>query len=282
MQRGITRLNLSTELLEELNNLRNINISSNGIVIYEDYSKLPTNDVNINFAYCKNDYTDNTDADNPIIYSQGIYFYDLVNSKWSILPLAGLDEIKEALESLSFNKIDRDELHEYLDKDTYMSEINEGNVKSADVANEIKGTELAKPYQFFGLDGNGEAKFQYLPIQGDGQVTQGNFEQRTIFDAKANDIYEIGSLNKLDECKIFVQAYTEIKGQQDIVGTIKGFNIEHKDMFYYNNNIEFDKNGCSIKKTYEYKIEENSDGFYETEIINPKEYIEIVNFKKKR
>ena len=29
---------------------------------------------------------------------------------------------------------------------TSMSEVNEGNVKSADVANSIKGVELAKPY----------------------------------------------------------------------------------------------------------------------------------------
>ena len=252
----------------------------NGVAIYEDYSKLPTDLTEKTIAYCENDYADTIST---TTYDKGFYFYNTDISKWKLITInvdVDLSELEEAL-----NKIDdmatQNDLKDYLDKDTYMSEINEGNVKSADVANSIKGVELAKPYQFFGVDATGETKFQYLPIQGDGQVTQGNFEQRKIVDAKANDIYEIGSLNGLDEFKIFVQAYTEIKGRQDIVGTIKGFDIEHKDRFYYNNNIEFDKNGCSIKKTYGYKIEENGDGFYETEIINPKEYIEIVSFKKR-
>ena len=275
MQRGITRLNLSTKLLEELDNLKNINSSSNGIEMYEDYSKLPTNDVKINFAYCKNDYTDNMDVNNPIVYYKGLYFYDLVNSKWSILPLAGLDEIKEAVESLSFNKIDRDELHEYLDKDTYMSEINEGNVKCADAANEIKGAELAKPYQFFGLDGTGEAKFQYLPIRGDGgEVTQGNFEQRKIIDAKANDVYEIGSVNGLDEYRIFVQAYAEIEGQQNIISTIKEFNDFHKDSFYYNKeNVEFVSDGCGIKNKYSVRVNLKKNDYFISNDINMDEFI---------
>lgn len=275
MQRGITRLNLSTKLLEELDNLKNINSSSNGIETYEDYSKLPTNDVKINFAYCKNDYTDNMDVNNPIVYYKGLYFYDLVNSKWSILPLAGLSEIKEALESLSFNKIDRYELDEYLDKDTYMSEINEGNVKCADAANKIKGTELAKPYQFFGLDGTGEAKFQYLPIRGDGgEVTQGNFEQRKIIDAKANDVYEIGSINGLDEYRIFVQAFKFKEGAKNIVSTVKEFNDSHKDSFYYNKeNVDFVSDGCSIKNKYSFHVNLPKDGYFISNEINIDEFI---------
>ena len=244
------------------------------IAIVDNYHNLSSL-TDVNFAYCKNEYTDNTDVNNPIIYSKGLYFYDSVNSKWNILPLhatVDLSEIEEALESLSSNKVDRDELDEYLDKDTYMSEINEGNVKSADVANKIKGTELAKPYQFFGLDGTGEAKFQYLPIQGDGQVTQGNFEQRKIIDAKANNIYEIGSLNELDECKIFVQAYTEIEGQQNIVGTIKEFNNIHKNSFYCNNNVEFSEEGCFIKTIYPLEVS-SYNNLYKTNTINKNDYI---------
>ena len=247
------------------------------IVIVDNYYNLLSL-TDVNFAYCKNEYTDNTDVNNPIVYSKGLYFYDSANSKWSILPLhatVDLSEIEEALESLSSDKIDRDELDEYLDKDTYMSEINEGNVKSADIANKIKGIELAKPYQFFGLDGTGEAKFQYLPIQGDGgEVTQGNFEQRMLFDAKANDIYEIGSLNELDECKIFVQAYTEIEGQQNIVGTIKEFNDSHKDSFYYNKeNVEFVSIGCGIKNKYSVRVNLQKNDYFISNEINMDEFI---------
>ena len=167
-------------------------------------------------------------------------------------------------------------------KENYVSDINDGYVKAADKAKTLEGTELAKPYQFWGIDINGEAKYQYLPLTNNQEIHQGNFEQRELINVAANDIYEIGSLNELDECKIFVQAYTEIKGQQNIVGTIKKFNNEDKDKFYYNTNgnIEFGENGCSIKEIYEYEIKKNSDGFYETKIINPKEYIKIVSLKR--
>ena len=181
--------------------------------------------------------------------------------------------VEEALNKID-DMVTQNDLDDYLDKDTYMSEINEGNVKSADVANSIKGVELAKPYQFFGVDATGESKFQYLPIQGDGQVTQGNFEQRKIVDAKANDVYEIGSVNGLDEYRIFVQAFKFKEGVKNIVSTVKEFNDSHKDSFYYNKeNVEFVSDGCGIKNKYSVRVNLKKNDYFISNEINMDEFI---------
>lgn len=170
----------------------------------------------------------------------------------------------------------------YLTKQEYASEINEGSVKMADKAKTLEGTELAKPFQFWGIDANGNAKYLYLPFENNTDTGAGEIEQRVLLNVVANEILEIGSINNLDECKVFIQAYKFISGEENVTNTVKEFNNGQEDSFYYTNgNIEFDENGCSIKESYEYKIKENSDGFYETEIINPKEYIEIVSLKKR-
>ena len=56
----------------------------NGVAIYDDYSKLPTDLTEKTIAYCENDYVDNTDVDNPITYDNGFYLYDSVNSAWEL------------------------------------------------------------------------------------------------------------------------------------------------------------------------------------------------------
>ena len=247
--------------------------AGNGVVIYDDYSQLPTGLTEDTIAYCKNDYIDNTST---MTYNKGLYFYNINNSTWELITInvdVDLSELEEAL-----NKIDdvatQNDLKDYLDKDTYMSDVNKGNVKSADIANSIKGAELAKPYQFFGVDGAGESKFQYLPIQGDGQVTQGNFEQRQIVDAKANDVYEIGSVNGLDEYRIFVQAFKFKEGVKNIVSTVKEFNDSHKDSFYYNiENVDFVSDGCSIKNKYSFHVNLPKDGYFISNEINMDENI---------
>ena len=58
--------------------------TGNGVAIYDDYSKLPTDLTEKTIAYCENDYVDNTDVDNPITYDNGFYLYDSVNSAWEL------------------------------------------------------------------------------------------------------------------------------------------------------------------------------------------------------
>ena len=249
-----------------------------GFSIYNNYSELPNNLTEDTVAYCKYDYKDNTNVNNPIVYSKGLYFYDSANSKWSILPLyatVDLSEIEEAVESLSFNKIDRDELHEYLDKDTYMSEINEGNVKCADKSKTLEGTELAKPFQFWGVNSAGEAKYQYLPLSNTDPNCHENFEQRELINVTANDIFEIESINHLADEKVYVLAYKIKQGEKNINSTLKEFNIAHKDEFYHDDNIIFNEEGLQIKTKYKYNILDRSNGFSETEVINKNDFIEL-------
>ena len=57
--------------------------NSKGISIYNNYSELPNNLTEDTVAYCENDYVDNTDVDNPIIYTKGFYFYNSLN--WELI-----------------------------------------------------------------------------------------------------------------------------------------------------------------------------------------------------
>ena len=67
-------------------------------------------------------------------------------------------------------------------------------------------------------------------------------------------------------------------------------NTDNSNSFYYFNypvkyydeqGIEFSNENCKIKTTHEYSATVNSEGFYETENINSKNYTTIKNLKKK-
>ena len=66
--------------------------SGNGVAIYDDYSKLPTDLTEKTIAYCENDYIDNTDVDDPITYNKGWYLFDSSSVEWEVIPL-GLTDI---------------------------------------------------------------------------------------------------------------------------------------------------------------------------------------------
>ena len=55
------------------------------IEIYDDYSKLPTDVTADTIAYCKNDYTDNTDINNTVVYNSGLYVYIFSEAKWNYI-----------------------------------------------------------------------------------------------------------------------------------------------------------------------------------------------------
>ena len=72
--------------------------TGNGVAIYDDYSKLPNDLTEDTIAYCKNDYVDNTDVDNPITYFKGFCLYDTTNNKWTLVKgcLFETEDITEA------------------------------------------------------------------------------------------------------------------------------------------------------------------------------------------
>ena len=59
--------------------------SDKGIEIYDNYSNLPNDLLEDTIAYCKNDYTDNTDINNTVVYNSGLYVYIFSETKWNYI-----------------------------------------------------------------------------------------------------------------------------------------------------------------------------------------------------
>ena len=59
--------------------------NANGVAIYDNYSKLPNDLLEDTIAYCKNDYTDNTDINNTVVYNSGLYVYIFSETKWNYI-----------------------------------------------------------------------------------------------------------------------------------------------------------------------------------------------------
>ena len=63
--------------------------TGNGVVIYDDYYKLPTDLTEDTIAYWEEDYVDSTTNDDgttsEVIYNKGFYIYDLLITKWKTI-----------------------------------------------------------------------------------------------------------------------------------------------------------------------------------------------------
>lgn len=176
--------------------------------------------------------------------------------------------------NITLTDLDIPEKEEVMMKTDYSSDVNKGYVKAADKAKTIDGSELAKPYQFFGIDSSGNAKYQYLPIKNESEIYHGCFEQREFVNVTAGDVFQIESVNPLDDAKTIIQAYKQVQGDQDETITLKKHIIGQQDNFYYNSeNVEFTNDGCSIKTKYKIKTNIPKDGYFISDSINIDEYI---------
>ena len=266
--------------------------TGNGVAIYEDYSKLPTDLTEDTIAYCKNDYVDNTDVDNPITYKKSLYYYNEDNAVWSIISFEiDLSDIQNSLD----NKVDKDGFkglstndfsnyymdildnfnpdisNEYMTKEIYASEENEDSVKKAD---KIYNVEAAQPLMYYGKNINGEIGFHFLPIN-DGTLPAGEMEQRTINPVVAGQVYVIDSVNKLTESKLYIQCFKELKGLQDVFLIANTYDTSNADNYYYDpDNTSIDSN-IRIKTDFPCEINVNSNDMYETDIINKNDFIKL-------
>ena len=183
-----------------------------------------------------------------------------------------LSELEEAL-----NKIDdmatQNDLEDYLDKDTYMSEVNEGNVKSADKSLKIEGVEQAHPEQYYGKNNLGEIGFHDLPIN---PTTVPETEQRYISPAVAENVYIIDSQIDLDDTKLYIQCLKTVEGLQDVILNINIFTTQYCDNYYYDTeNVIIDKN-MRIKTKFECNMSFiEADNIYESDEINKSEFIRL-------
>ena len=80
--------------------------------------------------------------------------------------------------------------------------------------------------------------------------------------------------------KLVIDNYKFVEGENDVTSILKEFNNGKKSSFFYNNEeINFDDNGINIKNEYKLTDTLNSDGLYESDIINKSDFIEISGVK---
>ena len=110
---------------------------------------------------------------------------------------------------------------------------------------------------------------------GDNQAHSGTF-----LNVVSGQVCTVNIDNGSNLCEQIVQAWEFEEGLDDLITVLKTFNNAEKDNFYYNSNeIEFTNSECKVKDKYIFNSNLNSDGFYESKIINKDDFIEIVGLE---
>lgn len=99
-------------------------------------------------------------------------------------------------------------------------------------------------------------------------------QQKVSLNATKNNSIEIATADSNN--KLMIENYKFIKGTENTTSIIKKFNNSNKDNFIYNpDEIDFDDNNTCVKNKYIYDMKANSDGLYESEVINKNDFLEI-------
>ena len=99
-------------------------------------------------------------------------------------------------------------------------------------------------------------------------------QQKVSLNATKNNSVEIATADSNN--KLMIENYKFIKGTENTISIVKKFNNSNKDNFIYNpDEIDFDDNNTCVKNKYVYDMKANSDGLYESEVINKSDFLEI-------
>ena len=99
-------------------------------------------------------------------------------------------------------------------------------------------------------------------------------QQKVSLNATKNNSIEIATADSNN--KLMIENYKFIKGTENTTSIVKKFNNSNKDNFIYNpDEIDFDDNNTYVKNKYVYDMKANSDGLYESEVINKNDFLEI-------
>lgn len=159
----------------------------------------------------------------------------------------------------------------FMKSSKYASTENEGYVKCADEAIKIKDVNLQHSLMYYGTDKNGNIGAHFLPMTAE-NLESGMF-QTTLLNVVADTPQYLPVMCDLTDCKLIVQGYQFIPGEQNVVNTIKYFNNGNKDSFYYNKDtVQFGED-MSIKNNYVYTSTKVGD-LYETEEIDKTKFLD--------
>lgn len=99
-------------------------------------------------------------------------------------------------------------------------------------------------------------------------------QQKVSLNATKSNSVEIATADSNN--KLVIDNYKFIKATENTTSIVKKFNNSNKDNFIYNpDEIDFDDNNTCVKNKYVYGMKANSDGLYESEVINKNDFSEI-------
>ena len=155
-----------------------------------------------------------------------------------------------------------------LEKDIYASKENDGYVKKSEKAKTLECMEGMKPSNYIGSDINGNVGTFPLPTMETTPPSTSNNSQIVKLDVLAGEPCKISLENGEDITTSLVQCYDFKYGEEDVVQTLKVFNNSEKENFYFRKPyVSFD-GGMQIKRSFVYPFSRNSNGFYESEVVD--------------
>ena len=168
----------------------------------------------------------------------------------------------------------------YLNKEIYASDNNEGSVKLADKAKEvdIEG-QLDGSAKYYGVASGGTnadntLKLRPFPV---GLATE---RIETLdFEILTKDVPQsIPFTREIPTVNCFVQAFKQEDAELNITDVFEDYNNEL--VSNCSENVVCNENGLSIKDCYDLNTILNSDGFYETKEISKNEFIELIKIEE--
>ena len=156
-----------------------------------------------------------------------------------------------------------------MDKASYISTEDATSVNKSEVAKKLEGIDSAPLFSIYGIDPDGNKGFYSFPVTSN---SGGNFT-KTILDATANEEQHIALADERRYYDLICQAYKFIPGEADTLEILKTFdNTEGYNFIYDDVNVTF-TNGMQINKVHPLVVSTNSDGFFESEVINKTDYL---------
>lgn len=163
---------------------------------------------------------------------------------------------------------------------SYASTENKGSVKMADKAKIIDVTDqLIGSAQYYGVGNGGTHSETTLKLRPFPVGTATNRIDTLDFDILTKDVPQsIPFVREITDVNCFVQAF---KKEDDEVNITESFEDYTNELVSnHSDNVSFDiTNGLSINDIHEYSVMLNSDGVYESDVLNKSNFIEIINIK---
>lgn len=166
----------------------------------------------------------------------------------------------------------------YMDKKTYESDVNVGNVKKSDSSLKIEGVNSSNPLTYYGKDSSGKIGFHAFPVDAN---KDGEVQQKVLLNVTNGSVHSIPTIGDITDGKSIIQAYKFVQGEQNVIRTIKEFNNGEEENFYCDkSNISF-KNGCSINSEFLVKKNDGISAYNITETISKTKfngdiYLEVI------